>query len=92
MVPVADILPGSLARVIAAAPLTPEKVEFAWRQVAGPAMARATQVRLDGRVLQVRTSTPAWQREIEKAGAILRQRLATLLGPDVVRGFDVTVG
>lgn len=92
MVPVADILPGSLARVIAAAPLTPEKVEFAWRHVAGPAIARVTTVRLDGRVLQVTAATPAWQREVEKAGAILRQRLATLLGPDIVRGFNVTVG
>ena len=91
MVPVADILPGSLARVISQAPLTPEKVEFAWRFVVGPALARATRVQLEGRVLRVSAATPAWQRETEKAAALIRDRLAGLLGPDVVRGLDVSV-
>ncbi len=91
MVPVANILPGSVARVLAGAPLTSAKVEFAWRFAVGPALARATTVRLDGRLLRVQASTPAWQREIEKAAAIIRDRLALLLGPDVVRGLDVAV-
>jgi predicted nucleic acid-binding Zn ribbon protein len=91
MIPVAHLVPASVEFVVRNAPLTPEKVEFAWRHVVGPALARVTTVSLQGTVLRVATDNAAWQREIEKAAAIIRTRLARMLGDGVVAGFDVVV-
>lgn len=91
MVPVSQLLPDAVSRVISQAPLTPEKVEFAWRHAVGPALSRVTTVALNGKVLRVTTEGPAWQREIEKATAMLRNRLARWLGDGVVAGFEVIV-
>ena len=84
-------MPEALAVVLRKAPLTPDKVAFAWRTAVGPAVDRVTTVELKGRVLQVRAKDPAWQREVERSASLIRSRLATLLGDDVVRGLDVTV-
>lgn len=92
MIPVSRLVPASVEFVLRQAPLTPEKVEFAWRHVVGPALAKVTTVSLDGRVLRVTTESAAWQREIEKATAMIRTRMARILGDGVVAGFDVTVG
>ena len=84
-------MPAALAAVLRRAPLTPEKVAFAWRTAVGPAVDRATTVELKGRVLHVRANDAAWQREVERSAALIRTRLATLLGDDIVRGLDVIV-
>ena len=84
-------MPAALATVLRRAPLTPEKVAFAWRTAVGPAVDRATTVALKGRVLHVRANDAAWQREVERSAALIRTRLATLLGDDIVRGLDVIV-
>lgn len=84
-------MPAALATVLRRAPLTPEKVAFAWRTAVGPAVDRATTVELKGRVLHVRANDAAWQREVERSAALIRTRLATLLGDDIVRGLDVIV-
>jgi hypothetical protein len=84
-------MPEALADVLRRAPLTPEKVAFAWRTAVGPAVERVTSVELRGSVLHVRTTDPAWQREIERSAGHIRVRLATLLGHDTVRGLNVTV-
>ena len=91
MVPVSQLLPDAITRVISQAPLTPEKVEFAWHYAVGPALSKVTVVTLNGKVLRVTTQSAAWQREIEKASAIIRTRMARLLGEGVVAGFDVVV-
>ena len=91
MDPLASVIPTALARLLHRAPLTPEKVTFAWKTVVGPTMARASEVTLDGHVLRVRVSDEAWRREIEHSAAIIRVRLAPLLGEGVVRGLDVTI-
>lgn len=82
-----DALAGALRK----APLTPEKVAFAWRTAVGEAVDRVTTVELRGRVLHVRARDAAWQREVERAAGLIRSRLVALLGDDVVRGIDVTV-
>ncbi len=46
---------------------------------------------LSGKILRVTTQSAAWQREIEKAAAIIRTRMARLLGDGVVAGFEVIV-
>jgi len=82
---------GALAEVLRKAPLSAEKVAFAWRTAVGPAVDRVTTIELKGRVLHVRTKDAAWQREVERSAALIRTRLAVLLGDDVVRGLDVIV-
>jgi hypothetical protein len=78
----ATVLPALLAR----APLTADKVDFAWRTVVGSAMARATQVQLlEGGTLAVRVENPSWRREVEGAFSVILPRLKPLLGPDAVR-------
>jgi hypothetical protein len=91
VIPVSRVMPDALAEVLRKAPLTPEKVAFAWRTSVGPAVERVTSVELKGYILHVRTQDATWQREIEHSAAIIRRRLATWLGKDIVRGLDVTV-
>ena len=91
MIPVQTIVPGALAAVVRKAPLTKEKVGFAWRSAVGAAVAGATEALLDGTTLRVRARDQAWQREIERSAATIRTRLEDLLGPGVVRYLDVTV-
>lgn len=79
----------ALASVLRKAPLSDDKVAFAWRTAVGASVARATSVRLDGYTLRVRVKDAQWQREIERSAALIRARLDALLGAGVVRGLDV---
>ena len=85
-----QVVPDAVAEIIRKAPLTPEKVAFAWRSVVGPAITQATSVSWgeDG-VLHVKTKDAAWQREVERSATLIRARLETLLGERVVRYIDV---
>ena len=91
VIPVSQLLPRVLTDVLRNAPLTPEKVEFAWRSAVGSAVDKATSVHLAGQVLHVRVRDATWQREIERSARLIRSRLDALLGPDVVRYIDVSV-
>jgi hypothetical protein len=91
MIPVQRVMPDALAAVLQKAPLTPEKIAFAWRTAVGPSVDRVTTIELKGRVLHVRAKDAAWQREVERSASLIRARLDALLGDDVVRGLDVTV-
>ena len=84
-------MPDALAAVLRKAPMTPEKVAFAWRTAVGPAVDRVTSIELRGAVLHVRAKDAAWQREVERSAALIRTRLDALLGAAVVRGIDVTI-
>ena len=53
MRPLSSALPGALAELLRAAPLSPGKVDFAWRAAVGPALERVTAVRLEGTTLIV---------------------------------------
>ena len=82
-------MPDALAEVLRRVPTTPEKVAFAWGVTVGPAVERATSVELCGTTLRVQARDVSWQRELERSAAVIRRRLAMLLGDDVVRGLDV---
>lgn len=85
-----QVVPDAVAEIIRKAPLTPEKVAFAWRNVVGPAITQATSVSWgDDGVLRVRTKDASWQREVERSAALIRSRLDALLGERVVRYIDV---
>ena len=92
MIPVHEFMPSALAAILRKAPLTPEKVAFAWRSAVGPAVDKVTSVDLRDGVLRVVARDAAWQREVERSAGVVRARLETLLGPDVVRWIDVTAG
>jgi predicted nucleic acid-binding Zn ribbon protein len=84
-----SVLASVLPRLLAGAPLTDEKVAFAWRAVVGASMERATQVTLRDAVLHVRAADANWSREVRRSRAVILSRLQPLLGQDHVRGIKV---
>ena len=92
MIPVQTILPAALASIVRKAPLTDEKVTFAWRTAVGPVIAGASEVSLsvEKGTLYVRARDRAWQRELERSAATIRRRLDDLLGAGVVRALEIT--
>lgn len=91
MIPVHRFMSEALAEVLRKAPLTQDKIAFAWRAAVGPIVDKATTIEMHGRVLRVRTKDAAWQREVERSLAIVRSRMETLLGKGVVGDIRVTV-
>lgn len=89
MIPVRQLLPDVVAEIVRKAPLTAEKVEFAWRSAVGPAIDHATSVSWSDGILRVKAKDAAWQREVERSAALIRSRLDRLLGERVVRYIDV---
>ena len=71
------------------APLSDGKVTFAWKAAVGPALERATAVKLDGATLIVETTGPQWTREIKRSTGVILTRLKTLLGEQTVQSIDV---
>jgi predicted nucleic acid-binding Zn ribbon protein len=91
MIPVQEVLPEALAALLRKAPLTPEKVAFAWRVAVGPAVDRATTIELREEVLYVQAKDAAWRREVQRSAGVIRRRLQALLGADVVRSLEIAL-
>ena len=89
MQPIAHAIPRALAELLRGSPLSPGKVEFAWKAAVGPGMERVTRVRLEGHVLLVEARTPAWTAEVRRSSRIILQRMQTLLGEDVIQEIAV---
>ena len=89
MRPLSHVVPGALIHLLRDAPLSHGKVGFAWRTVVGPAMERATSVRLEGTVLLVDTTSAQWSREVARSSPIILRRLQELLGADAVQRIEV---
>ena len=90
MKPLQHAMPDVLARLVRGAPLSPEKVRFAWRTAVGPAMARASSARLSGEgVIEVECGDDHWRREIRRALPTITRRLAAFLGEELVRKITV---
>jgi hypothetical protein len=92
VIPVHRFMPDALATILRKAPLTPEKIAFAWRASVGPGVDQATTIELRGSVLYVNTKDAAWQREVERSLGIVRSRMEALLGKGVVGDIRVTAG
>jgi hypothetical protein len=84
------VIPEALAAILRNAPLSDDKVAFAWRSAVGPAIDRGTTVTLQGDVLRVVPKDPAWGREVVRSEALIRARLDSLLGRDVVRAIEIS--
>ncbi len=89
MQPLSSAVPGALAELLRAAPLSPGKVTFAWRAAVGPALERETAVRLEGSTLIVDAATRQWAKEVRRATSVILRRMDTLLGPDCVKSLEV---
>ena len=84
-------MPAVLADVIRKAPLTDEKVAFAWRLAVGPAVDKATSVRLASNgTLYVKADAPAWNDAIGKSLGLIRSRLAHFLGETTITSVDLS--
>jgi predicted nucleic acid-binding Zn ribbon protein len=89
MRPLSHAVPGAIVELLRAAPLSPGKIAFAWQAVVGPAIGRATSVRLEGGTLLVDASSAAWGREVTRASHVILPRLQALLGQQAVRAITV---
>ncbi len=90
MEPLQRTVPTFLAELLRRAPLSPEKLAFAWRASVGPAIARVSTANLtsDG-VVEVRCPDDHWRREIRRSAPMITERLVALLGPEVVKKLKV---
>ena len=78
---VQGVLPSVLIELVRRQPMTPAKVEFAWRTSVGPALSRASRVSLGEQgVVTIHVDSPHWRREVQHALPALRPRLERLLG------------
>jgi predicted nucleic acid-binding Zn ribbon protein len=85
----AHVVPSALAALLRDAPISQGKAGFAWRAAVGPAVGRATNVRLEGTVLLVETTSQQWSREIMRSSPVILRRLQELLGKDTVERIEV---
>src|SRR5207248_11590441 len=89
MRPLTHALPGALAHLLRDAPLSDGKVGFAWRAAVGPAVGRATRVKLERKVLIVETTSKQWSREVTRSAHTILKRMQTLLGADTIDRIEV---
>jgi hypothetical protein len=80
-----------IPRLLAQSPMTPEKVNFAWRVAVGAAIDHVTRARLAGVTLLV-DGDPHWLREVDRSRDLILGRLQRLLGADNVRGIKCIEG
>jgi predicted nucleic acid-binding Zn ribbon protein len=82
-------MPRAVAELMRSAPLSPGKVDFAWRMAVGPSVQRATAVRLEQGVLIVETASAQWSAEVRRSTSVILARLQTFLGDDTVTRVEV---
>ena len=86
---IANTVPGALVELLRRQPLSPGKVQFAWGLAVGPAVQRATSVRLESGKLLVDAVDAQWSREIRRSTGVILPRLRSMLGPDAVSAIEV---
>ena len=84
MDPIGPLVDAVVPRLLAGVPLTPEKVNFAWRLAVGPAIDRVTDARLAGVTLLV-SGEAQWLREVDRSRDLILTRVQRLLGAETVR-------
>jgi hypothetical protein len=88
VLPIGQVIPGAVAELLRAAPLSPGKVDFAWKTAVGPAVQRVSAVRLENTVLLVDLPNGAasgqWSAELTRSAPVILRRMQLLLGADVV--------
>ena len=85
-----DLAPKVISEILRDQPLSPAKVQFAWRASVGSSMARATSVTLEANgTLIVLAVGEHWRRETVRSTRVIKQRLTDLLGGNVIRRVTV---
>lgn len=86
----ATVVPLAIRRLLRMGEMSQGKLEFAWRLAVGPAIERATTVRLTDRgTLEVRTADARWGRELRHSQTTMLNRVQELLGTEVVKAVKV---
>jgi predicted nucleic acid-binding Zn ribbon protein len=85
MDPLSSAMVGAVVSLVRDAPVSPGKVEFSWRLAVGPALHRATAVRLEQGVLLVDAASAQWAQEVRRSSGLILRRLQELLGQAVTR-------
>jgi hypothetical protein len=83
------IVPAALRELLRTAPLSDGKVTFAWKAAVGPALERATDVKLEAGTLIVETAGPQWTREVKRSSGVILARIKTLLGEGTVQRIEI---
>lgn len=86
---ISQIVPAALMELLRTAPLSDGKVTFAWKAAVGPALERATAVKLEAGTLIVETTGPQWTREVKRSSGVIMIRLKTLLGDSAIQRIEV---
>ena len=89
MLPLTRAVPGAVAELLRSAPLSPGKIAFAWSAAVGPAVQRASAVRLEGDVLLVDAVSQPWADEIARSSALILKRVQALVGAGVVKRIEI---
>ena len=89
MRPLTHAVPGALRLLLHDLALSNGKVEFAWTAAVGPAVARATAVKLEHGVLIVETTSAQWTSEIRRPSPVILKRLQSLLGDETIARIEV---
>jgi predicted nucleic acid-binding Zn ribbon protein len=89
MRPLTHALPGALRLLLHDLQLSKGKVGFAWGAAVGPAVARATTVKLENGALIVETTSAQWTREIKRSTPVILERLQSLLGDETIDRIEV---
>jgi predicted nucleic acid-binding Zn ribbon protein len=89
MRPLTHAVPGALLYLLRETPLSDGKVNFAWDAAVGPALARATRVKLEGGVLLVEATSAQWGLEVKRSTPVILSRLQSLLGDGVVSAIFI---
>jgi hypothetical protein len=84
VLPLAQVIPAAVTELLRGAPLSPGKVQFAWRTAVGPAVHRVSAVRLEHRVLIVEASSRQWSAELSRSSPVILRRMQSLLGADAI--------
>ena len=79
-----QLMPTALSEQLRSGPLSPAKLEFAWRTAVGPAVGRATAVALDGTTLIVEPASAQWAQEVARVAPQILARLQGLVGADII--------
>jgi predicted nucleic acid-binding Zn ribbon protein len=89
MRPISQAVPGGLVELLRSMPLSHGKVEFAWKAAVGPALQRATHVKLEGTLLIVEAVSPQWGQEVRRSSRVILSRLQAWLGSESVTAITV---
>jgi hypothetical protein len=86
---IGSVVPAALVHLLRAAPLSDGKVSFAWRTAVGPAIGRATSVKLEQGVLTVEVASDEWKRAVAQASPMIVARLRAFLGDETIWRLEI---